>query len=212
MSHRRTSMSVPKRVFDLVGALVGLAALSPLMAVIALMLKAEDGGPVFFRQTRIGHRGKPFRVWKFRTMVPDADRRGLPLTVGDDSRVTRIGAWLRRLKLDELPQLLNVVAGHMSLVGPRPEVPRYVGCYSLEQRRVLDLVPGLTDEATLHYRNESDLLAGGRDPEGLYIEAIMPDKIRLSLAYAQRATIWSDARMILLTLRRVFGSPSSVSN
>src|SRR2546422_11242126 len=130
-------MTRAKRTLDLVTAGAGLVVLAPLLAVVAVLVKTEDGGSVFFRQERVGIRGRRFRIWKFRTMVPDAGARGLPLTVGGDSRVTRIGAWLRRLKLDELPQLFNVLVGDMSLVGPRPEVPRYVACYGAAQRRGL---------------------------------------------------------------------------
>jgi lipopolysaccharide/colanic/teichoic acid biosynthesis glycosyltransferase len=196
--------SVSKRCFDLFWAGLGLAVLWLPLLVIAALVKAQDGGPVFFRQLRVGHRGRLFRLWKYRTMVVDATDRGLELTVAPDARVTPIGAWLRRLKLDELPQLLNVLAGDMSLVGPRPEVPRYVALYSAAQRRVLDLVPGMTDEASLRYRDESALLAERPDPEHVYIYVIMPNKIRLSLAYAARATRWSDLLVILATLRQVF--------
>jgi len=139
-------------------------------------------------------------------MVPDAEKRGLPLTVGSDPRVTRIGAWMRRLKLDELPQLFNVLVGDMSLVGPRPDVPRYVALYRAPERRVLELVPGMTDEASIRYLGESTLLAASPDPEPHYLEVIAPDKIRLSLAYAARATVWSDLRVILQTLRHLYWS------
>src|SRR2546426_1556985 len=177
-------MGMTKRYFDVFWSVLGLAVLSPLLLVAGLIVKAEDGGPVFFRQERVGYRGRPFRIWKFRSMAPDAAARGLPLTVGRDTRVTRIGAWLRRLKLDELPQLFNVLAGDMTLVGPRPEVPCYVASYSAEQRRVLDLVPGVTDEASIRYVAESALLALALDPERVYVSEIVPDKIRLNLAYA----------------------------
>ena len=199
-------MTRAKRTLDLVAAGAGLVLLAPLLAVVAVLVKTEDGGPVFFRQERVGYRSRPFRIWKFRTMVPDAGAQGLPLTVGGDSRVTRIGAWLRRLKLDELPQLFNVLAGDMSLVGPRPEVPCYVASYSAEQRRVLDLVPGLTDEASIRYVAESALLAATLDPEHVYVSEIVPDKIRLNLAYAAHATVWTDVWVILATLRRLVRS------
>ncbi len=196
-------MTRAKRTFDLVGAGVGLVLLAPLLSLLTLLVKVHDGGPVFFRQERVGYRGRSFRIWKFRTMVPDAEARGSPLTVGRDPRVTRIGGWLRRLKLDELPQLFNVLVGDMSLVGPRPEVPRYVAAYTADQRRVLELVPGVTDEASIRYVDESTMLAGAAEPERLYIEVIMPDKIRLNLAYAARAAVWTDVRLILATLRRL---------
>ena len=157
-------MSRAKRVLDLAVAGAGVVLLSPLFLVLAAVVKTGDGGPVFFRQERVGYQGRPFRMWKFRTMVSDAETRGLPLTVGRDARVTRVGAWLRRLKLDELPQLFNVLVGDMSLVGPRPEVPRYVASYGAAERRVLELVPGLTDEASIRYADESARLATAADP------------------------------------------------
>src|SRR2546421_2460733 len=138
-------MTRAKRTLDLVAAGAGLVLLAPLLAVVAVLVKTEDGGPVLFWQERVGYRGRPFRIWKFRTMVPDAAARGLPLTVGRDARGTRIGAWLRRLKLDELPPLFNGLVGEMTLVGPRPEVPCYVASYSAEQQRGLELAPGMTD-------------------------------------------------------------------
>jgi len=199
-------MTVSKRFFDVVAALVGLAALWPLFLLLALIVKAYDGGPVFFRQARVGHRGRTFRLWKFRTMRPDAASRGRAVTVAGDPRVTPMGAWLRLLKLDELPQLFNVLAGDMSVVGPRPEVPQYVELYTPEQRRVLSLVPGLTDQASLRYRHESRILQRAPDPERAYVERIMPEKIQLSLSYAARATRWADALLILATLREVFSA------
>jgi lipopolysaccharide/colanic/teichoic acid biosynthesis glycosyltransferase len=171
-----------------------------------MLIKLDDGGAVFFRQVRVGRDGRLFRVWKFRTMIANAEQRGGPLTVGEDPRTTRIGRWLRRSKLDELPQLFNVLAGEMSLVGPRPEVPRYVALYSPDQRRVLDLVPGITDPASIVYRHESDLLARAPDPERHYIAVIMPEKIRINLAYAARATWWTDLVVVLDTLRRLVPS------
>src|SRR5467141_3157432 len=197
-------MTRAKRVLDLVGAGVGVVLLAPLFMLLALLVKAEDGGPVFFRQERVGYRGRPIRMWKFRTMIPDAAARGLPLTVGRDPRVTGIGAWLRRLKLDELPQLFNVLVGDMSLVGPRPEVPCYVASYGDAEQRVLELVPGVTDEASIHYADETALLATAPDPERFYVSEIVPAKIRLNLAYAARATVWTDVGVIIATLRRLF--------
>jgi lipopolysaccharide/colanic/teichoic acid biosynthesis glycosyltransferase len=194
-------MRPSKRVFDLTGALVGLAVLWPLLTVIALVVKASDGGPVFFRQERVGHNGRRFRIWKFRTMVSQARRCGIPLTVAGDVRITKVGRWLRRLKLDELPQLVNVLAGEMSLVGPRPEVPRYVATYTPEQRQVLDLMPGLTDVSSIAYRRENELLAQANDLERAYVEDILPEKIRLSLEYAAEANVWTDLLVILKTLK-----------
>lgn len=196
-------MTAAKRTLDLLGASVGVVLLSPLFLILAVLVKTADGGPVFFRQERVGYRGRPFRMWKFRTMVPDAATRGLPLTVGHDPRVTRVGAWLRRLKLDELPQLFNVLVGDMTLVGPRPEVPRYVASYGAAERRVLELVPGVTDEASVRYVDESAMLAAAADPERVYTEEIVPEKIRVNLAYATRATVWTDVGVILATLSRL---------
>jgi len=198
------TQSFAKRVLDFTASLLGVLILWPFFLIIAILIKAEDGGPVFFRQVRVGKGGKHFRIWKFRTMVVDAEHKGGLITVGRDPRVTKVGYWLRKAKLDELPQLFNVLRGEMSLVGPRPEVPRYVGFYSEEQRRVLELKPGITDPASILYRNENDLLDGVPDPEKVYVEQIMPDKIRLNLEYAARASFWSDLGVILRTLARIF--------
>ncbi|PYO45201.1 MAG: glycosyl transferase [Gemmatimonadetes bacterium] len=189
-----------KRLFDLCWTLPGLLVLWPAFLVIALLIKLDDGGLVFFRQVRVGRSGRAFRVWKFRTMIAHAEQLGAPLTVGEDPRTTRFGRWLRRSKLDELPQLFNVLAGEMSLVGPRPEVPRYVALYSPDQRRVLDLMPGITDPASIAYRHENDLLARAPDPERHYISVILPAKIRINLDYAARATRWTDLVVLLDTL------------
>lgn len=192
-----------KRAFDLFWSVLGLLVLAPLFAAIALLIKLEDGGPVFFRQERVGYRSRFFRIWKFRTMVVDAEKRGGQLTVGRDPRVTRVGHWLRKMKLDEFPQLINVLVGEMTLVGPRPEVPRYVELYTAEQRRVLDLVPGITDPASIKYRDENEILARSQQPEQTYIQEIMPEKIRLNLLYAEKATVWSDIRVIVSTLLHI---------
>ena len=190
-----------KRLFDLFWASLGLILLWPLFVLIAFLIKHEDGGPVFFRQVRIGRHGIPFRIWKFRSMVPNA--LGIPLTVGTDPRITRTGHWLRRLKLDELPQLFNVIAGQMSLVGPRPEVARYVDAYTSEQKKVLQLSPGITDIASVRYCNESEVLAQADDPERTYCEEIVSAKIGLNLEYAKHATIASDFLVILRTFVRL---------
>lgn len=200
-----------KRAFDLVCTVPSLVLLAPLFLGIALLVKVADGGPVFYRQVRAGYRGRPFRLWKFRTMIPDAEKRGPPITVGSDSRITRVGVLLRRFKLDELPQVFNVLVGEMSLVGPRPEVPRYVRRYTREQRRVLDLVPGVTDPASLRYRQEATLLGQTADPERRYLEDVLPEKIRLSLDYAARATRWSDLWIVLRTLGALVRRPRGAS-
>ncbi|MDF1554456.1 MAG: sugar transferase [Deferrisomatales bacterium] len=193
-------MSAKKRLFDLFWTVPGILILAPLFALAALAIKLDDQGPVFFRQERVGRNGLPFRIWKFRTMVVDAEAMGGQLTVGRDPRVTRVGRWLRHGKLDELPQLINVLTGEMSLVGPRPEVPEYVSMYTADQRPVLHLTPGVTDPASIRYRAESVILAQAPDPEAAYVEAVMPDKIRLNLEYAHRATLWSDFLTILATV------------
>lgn len=190
-----------KRVVDVTVSALALLLLWPLGLLIAGAVALGDGGPVFFRQPRVGRRGRTFTMWKFRTMIVGAERRGRQLTVSGDPRVTRIGAVLRRTKLDELPQLLNVLRGEMSLVGPRPEVARYVALYNAEQRAVLGLTPGITDPASLRYRDESTELATSGDPEQWYVERILPEKIRLNLAYAARSTWISDLGVIGATVR-----------
>ncbi len=196
-------MSLGKRVTDFTCSGLGLLLLSPLLLAIALAVWLGDRGPVLYRQERVGRGSRPFTMLKFRSMVTGADRKGRLVTVGGDERVTPVGRWLRRLKLDELPQLLNVLRGEMSLVGPRPEVQRYVDLYTAEQRLVLELVPGITDPASIKYRDEETVLAGYDDPDRAYVEVIMPDKIAINLSYAARATVLSDLAVILKTLLRI---------
>ncbi len=198
-----------KRVVDVTVSAVALALLWPLGLVIAAAVTLGDGGPPFFRQERVGRGGRPFRMWKSRTMIVGAERGDRHLTVGGDPRVTRVGAVLRRTKLDELPQLVNVLRGEMSMVGPRPEVPRYVAFYTADQRAVLRLTPGITDPASLRYRDESDELAASAEPEGTYVHQIMPEKIRLNLAYAARATWRTDIGVIWATVRALLASGPS---
>ena len=189
-----------KRLFDLLGAALALLLLSPLLLLIALAIRLDSPGPVFFRQLRVGRHGVPFRIHKFRTMAADAP--GLPLTVGADPRITRVGARLRDLRLDELPQLIDVLAGSMSLVGPRPEVPRYVAHYPPELReRVLSVRPGITDPASLLFIDEGELLRQAADPEREYIEVILPKKLQCAADYADRATLWTDLGLLARTLR-----------
>jgi len=189
-----------KRIFDLVVAGIGLVMLLPWFVLVIILIRLDDGGPAFFRQVRVGHNGKPFRIWKFRTMRVDAEQRGGLVTAAGDPRVTRVGRLLRRVKFDELPQLMNVVGGEMSLVGPRPEVPYYVEQYSEGQRRVLNLMPGITDPASVAFRDEEMVLAHFDDQEAAYVREIMPEKIRLNLEYAKHATLWGDIGVILKTL------------
>ena len=191
-----------KRVFDLLGASLALLLLSPLMLAIALAIKLDSRGPVFFRQQRVGRHGAPFDIHKFRTRVADAPQRGPALTVGEDPRITRVGRWLRRTRLDELPQLLDVLAGTMSLVGPRPELPQYVAHYPAALReRALSVRPGITDPSSLLYLDEAELLARAADPEREYIEVILPRKLQCAADYAAQASLRSDLGVLLRTLR-----------
>ena len=200
---RRRPQLIAKRAMDIVISAAALCVLWPVLLLIALAIVVDDPGPVFYRQVRVGRGGRPFRIFKFRTMVVDADKKGLSITVGRDSRITRVGAFLRRTKLDELAQLLNVLCGQMSFVGPRPEVPRYVELYTPYQRQVLLVRPGITDYASIAYRNENDLLAGADDPERMYIETIMPDKIELNMKYLREISPLTDVRLILRTVLAV---------
>jgi lipopolysaccharide/colanic/teichoic acid biosynthesis glycosyltransferase len=199
---RTATMS--KRLFDLVVALGALVVLSPLLLLVALVVKLDSPGPVFYRQERVGRHGRPFRIHKFRTMHTEAG--GLPLTVGDDPRITRSGAWLRRTRIDELPQFIDVLVGDMSVVGPRPEVPRYVARYPAELRaRALAVRPGITDPASLEFIDEASLLARAADPEREYIEVILPQKVRRAADYAERATLATDLAVLWRTLRVLAG-------
>ena len=197
-------MSPAKRAFDLAASMVGLIVLSPLLLGCAVAAKLHDGGPMLFRHRRVGRGGEEFQMLKFRSMMVDADKIGGPLTVGADARITPIGRILRKSKLDELPQLFNVLAGEMSFVGPRPEVAKYVALYNADERRVLELTPGITDPASIAFAGENELLAAQPDPERYYIETIMPRKIAINLAYAENATVFSDVFTILKTFVRIF--------
>lgn len=197
-------MRLGKRAFDIVVSSIGVVVLAPLLTVVALLIIFFDGLPVFFRQERVGFRGRRFRIWKYRTMIRNAEHFGRALTAGADPRITRIGHWLRKSKLDELPQLINVLRGEMSLVGPRPEVPEFVALYSHEQRKVLELMPGVTDPASIAFRDEASLLAGCGDPERIYVERIMPEKIQLNLDYAARSGLMADVGIIWRTLKAVY--------
>lgn len=192
-----------KRLFDIVASGVGLVVLSPLFAVLAVWIKADSRGPVFYRQTRVGRNNKDFRLYKFRSMRPDSDKLGLITVGGRDPRVTRSGYYIRKYKLDELPQLINVFVGDMSLVGPRPEVRKYVDMYTAEQLHVLDVRPGITSLASIRYRNENDVLAASDDPERCYIERVMPDKLEIDLEYVARAGLWSDIKLIFTTFKEI---------
>ncbi len=194
-----------KRSLDLLAAMLGLLMLAPLLLLIALAIKLESPGPVFFRQERVGRHGRTFRIYKFRTMTVAPPTAGVPLTVAGDRRITRIGAILRKTKLDELAQLIDVLRGTMSLVGPRPEVPRYVAHYPPEWRvRLLSVRPGITDFASVRYRDENELLAQAHDPEREYIDVILPTKLRYALHYVDQPTFANDLKVLGLTLRTVF--------
>lgn len=188
-----------KRILDILAAAVGLLILALPMVLIALFIKLDDGGSVFFKQKRVGKDHEVFNILKFRTMVEDAPAKGGQVTVEGDSRITKIGHFLRKFKLDELPQLINVLLGHMSLVGPRPEVPQYVEMYNRDQSRVLLVRPGITDLASITYRSESEILARAEDPEKAYIEEIMPDKLRLNLEYIKNMSLGYDLKLIFKT-------------
>jgi lipopolysaccharide/colanic/teichoic acid biosynthesis glycosyltransferase len=193
-----------KRLFDVCGAGLALLLLLPLLLAVALWIKLDSPGPVFFRQERVGRHGVPFRIHKLRTMRHGAG--GLALTVGADPRITRAGAFLRRTRLDELPQFIDVLQGTMSLVGPRPEVPRYVAHYPPALReRALAVRPGITDPASLDYIDEASLLAAAADPERAYIEHVLPRKLQLAAAYAEQATLATDVRVLWRTLRVLLG-------
>lgn len=188
-----------KRVLDVTLSAAGLVVLSPLLLLAALLVKLDSPGPAVFTQVRVGRRFTPFVIYKFRTMRTDGPG-GRPISVGDDPRITRVGRWLRRTKIDELPQLFNVLKGDMSLVGPRPELPRYVEMFRDDYAEVLQVRPGLTDPASIKYRNEAALLARSAAPETEYVERILPDKIRLAREYVRRASVATDLSLMIRTL------------
>lgn len=189
-----------KRSFDIVFSLLGLILLVPLLLIIAFLIKSESKGPIFFRQSRVGENNVDFKIFKFRTMYIGSDKKGL-LTVGDrDPRVTKVGFFLRKFKLDELPQLINVLLGHMSFVGPRPEVRHYVNYYSESDLNILSVKPGITDYASIYFRNEVELLKASNDPENYYIDVILPKKITLNKKYIENKNLLIDIKIILKTL------------
>jgi lipopolysaccharide/colanic/teichoic acid biosynthesis glycosyltransferase len=189
-----------KRLFDIVASALGLVVLSPLFLILAIWIKLDSKGPVFYRQERVGRHNKDFRIFKFRTMCLGADSGSL-MTIGDkDVRVTRLGYYIRKFKLDELPQLINVLVGDMSFVGPRPEVRHYVDYWTPEQMHVLDVRPGITDMASIKFRNENELMAKAEDPEKYYIEVIMQEKLKMYLEYVQNHSFWGDIGLIFRTL------------
>jgi lipopolysaccharide/colanic/teichoic acid biosynthesis glycosyltransferase len=202
---RQPLVPIWKRSLDLLVATIGLLLLWPLFAGIALLIKLDSKGPVFFRQERIGQGLRKFMILKFRTMVDDAALKGRQITTSGDSRITRVGHVLRKTKMDELPQLINVLRGEMSLVGPRPEVPRYVELFRSEYQEILRVQPGITDLASLKYRSESEILDLAADPEHEYVTRLLPDKIALAKEYVRRSSFCFDMSLIFRTVLRVFG-------
>lgn len=194
------------RLLDIIFSLLGVIILSPFFILLSLWVKLDSKGPVFYRQKRIGRGGEEFFLLKFRSMHVDADKKGLLTVGGRDPRITRSGYILRKFKLDELPQLFNVLAGDMSVVGPRPEVKKYVDLYNDEQRKVLSVRPGITDMASIEFSNENEILEQQADPEQYYIDHIMPEKIRLNQQYIQSPTVGNYFRIILLTAKKIFTS------
>lgn len=194
-----------KRLFDIFVSLSGLVMFIPVLMFIALRIKMEDGGPVFYRGMRVGRFDKPFRIFKFRTMVLDADKIGSSSTPENDPRITRIGKILRRYKLDELPQLINVLFGQMSFVGPRPQVPWAVELYTEEEKALLSVRPGITDYASILFSNESEILRGSTNPDKDYLEKIAPQKIRLGLEYVRNHSLPIDLKIIVATLWSLMG-------
>ncbi len=192
-----------KRLCDVAISTATLLLLLPFLVLVGILIKLDSSGPVCFRQVRVGWRGRPFRIYKFRTMVIDADKLGGPSTAADDPRITRIGRWLRKSKVDELPELINVLVGDMSLVGPRPEVERYVRLMSDEERVILSVRPGLTDWATLWNSDEGAVLAGAADPEKAYLELIRPEKIRRQLEYVRCRSFWVDLVILVQTVTAI---------
>jgi lipopolysaccharide/colanic/teichoic acid biosynthesis glycosyltransferase len=195
---------VIKRAFDIVAAFLGLIVLSPLLLLVALLIKLDSAGPVFFRQERIGREFRSFLIYKFRTMVQEAPRQGEPITFGADPRITRVGRILRKTKIDEFPQLINVFRGEMSLVGPRPEVRKYVELFREDYEDILKVLPGITDLASLTYRYEAELLGRSENPEAEYVKRVLPAKIRLAKEYIRKSSLRFDVTLIFKTLLALF--------
>lgn len=191
------------RFFDFILSLVGLVVLAPIFIVLAIWIKIDSNGPVFYKQVRVGQNGIDFGLFKFRSMVVDADKKGLITVGGRDPRITRSGYFIRKYKLDELPQLINVLLGDMSLVGPRPEVRKYVELYTDEQQKVLSVKPGITDYASIEYMDENEILGKSNDPEKTYIEEIMPEKIKYNMKYINNKNLFEYFKIILLTVLKI---------
>lgn len=194
-----------KRIADILFSLFGLLVLLPVFVVIAIVIAIDSKGGIFFFQTRVGKNNKDFKLFKFRTMRVDAESKGQLTIGGRDNRITKAGYFLRRYKLDELPQLLNVLLGDMSLVGPRPEVRKYVDMYTTEQLQVLSVKPGITDYASIKYADESELLANAENPEQFYIQTVMPDKLAINLQYIKNRSFWADIAILFKTIGKILG-------
>ena len=191
------------RFFDFILGLVGLVVLAPIFIMLAIWIKIDSKGPVFYKQVRVGENGIDFGLFKFRSMVVDADKKGLITVGGRDPRITRSGYFIRKYKLDELPQLINVLVGDMSLVGPRPEVRKYVDLYTDEQQKVLSVKPGITDYASIEYMDENEILGKSSDPEKTYIEEIMPEKIKYNMKYINNKSLFEYFKIIFLTVLKI---------
>lgn len=192
-----------KRIFDIVSSGIGLLILSPIFLFLAIWIKIDSKGPIFYKQVRVGKNNKDFKIFKFRSMRMGADKLGLITVGGRDPRVTNSGYYIRKYKLDELPQLINVFIGDMSVVGPRPEVRKYVDLYTKDQRKVLTVKPGITDIASIKYRNENELLEKADDPDKMYIEVIMPDKLKYNLEYIDKQSFFFDLKLIFWTFKEI---------
>ena len=202
LSHKKCSLFF-KRLFDIVVSFLILLILSPVMLVLAIAIKLDSKGPVFYRQIRVGRYNKDFKIFKFRTMVQDADKKGLAITLNEDPRITRVGRLIRKCRLDEVSQLLNVLGGSMSFVGPRPEVRRYVEAYSPEGMATLLVRPGVTAPSSIVFKDDDKILNSGGDPEQIYVEQILPEKTRLNLEYVARLSFWKDIKIMFQTLHAV---------
>lgn len=202
LSQKKLSLII-KRTFDIISSTIGLIILSPIFILISLCIKLDSKGTIFFKQVRVGKNKKIFKIYKFRTMVTDAEKIGKQITVGNDCRITKVGKFIRKYKIDELPQLINVLKGEMSLVGPRPEVPRYVELYDKYQEQILLVQPGITDYASIEFRNENDILGKSSNPEETYIKDIMPTKIELNLKYIKNISLYEDFKLIIKTLKAI---------
>lgn len=192
-----------KRLFDIFFSLLGLIILSPFLITIAIIIKITSPGPIFYRGVRTGFHDKPFKIFKFRSMIVDAEKTGVSSTSKEDDRITKIGKFMRRFKIDELPQLLNVLHGEMSIVGPRPEVKKFTDMYTGEEKILLNIKPGITDYASIWNSDEGEILKDSKDPDKDYLEKIRPEKIRLQLKYAKEVSLWTDIKIIYLTIRKL---------